>query len=286
MKKTLIGKDNYLFLINDTCRELEVHTNNIVLIKDPRLAHYKKYMNKLFMVIYPNKCLVHKQFLPDEYELKYRPGLDIYKSVFNEQLLDCYEFLENQIDTYYKTDTHINLKGNYLVYIKFIEKINNIFNLNLQAENINIEFKNCILKTIPKGIGDLTWPQNLGDQILDNIDDTYYYSNNILDFYITYVIKNENNIRFLDYKLKDNTLILENETAHWNNVSKYIIYKKNDKKNHKVVIFYDSFLLSILPLYFNLFQEVYLAKCVYNTQLIELINPDYIFEFRVERFLL
>ena len=72
----------------------------------------------------------------------------------------------------------------------------------------------------------------------------------------------------------------------WNIVSKYMIYKKNNLKNFKVIIFYDSFLLNILPLYMELFNEVYMIKNVYSNQLIEMINPDYIFEFRVERFLM
>ena len=58
------------------------------------------------------------------------------------------------------------------------------------------------------------------------------------------------------------------------------------KEKIKVLIFYDSFLLNMIPIYIELFNEVYLIKKVYNNELIQLINPDYIFEFRVERFLL
>ena len=34
MEKTLIGKEDYLFLINDSCKELEIHCNNLNLV-DP-----------------------------------------------------------------------------------------------------------------------------------------------------------------------------------------------------------------------------------------------------------
>jgi hypothetical protein len=126
--------------------------------------------------------------------------------------------------------------------------------------------------------------------VLTDINDKYYYSNDILDFYIYYIIKNEKNIRFLDYNLNDETSLLENKNATWEIISKYIIYVKNDKTNNnnknKIVIFCDSFFLNILPLYLNLFYEVYIIKSMYSNTLIDLIHPDYIFEFRVERFLL
>jgi len=281
MNKTLIGKENYLFLINDSSREIEHQCSEVI----PNITlpiFFKNYM----LVIFPNKSLIYKQFLPDEYNIQYRHALNIYKSQLKENLLDGYEYLKDETDVYYKTDTHINLKGNYIIYKKFIEKVNELYLFNLNVEYINIEKKECILKNLCRGIGDLTWEINLGNQLLNDVSDNYYYSNDILDFYIYYIIKNENNIRFLDYTLKDNTALLENINTTWDIISKYIIYKKNKTCNVKVLIFYDSFLLSILPLYFNLFNEVYLAKCIYNNDLINIINPEYVFEFRVERFLL
>jgi len=38
-------------------------------------------------------------------------------------------------------------------------------------------------------------------------------------------------------------------------------------------------------LYIDLFYEVYMIKTIYNNNLIKLISPDFVFEFRVERFL-
>jgi hypothetical protein len=76
------------------------------------------------------------------------------------------------------------------------------------------------------------------------------------------------------------------QTAGWEILSKHIIYKTNSNTNKlKVIIFYDSFLLSIISLYMELFGEVYMIKSVYDNRLIEAIKPDYVFEFRVERFL-
>jgi len=55
MNKTLIGINNYLFLINYTNRELEVHCNNLLLVNDITLSKYKNTNYILF--IYPNKSL-------------------------------------------------------------------------------------------------------------------------------------------------------------------------------------------------------------------------------------
>lgn len=282
MIKTLIGKNDYLFLINDGCKELETQSSKVIPnIKMPSHLAFSNYI----LIVFPNKSLIQNHYLPERYKGKYRHRLNIYKSHLKEKLLDGYDYLKDENDVYYKTDTHINLKGSYIVYKKFIEKVNELFNLNLIVEIINIEVKTCILKDLCRGVGDLTWETNLGNQVLNDITDTYYYSNDMLDFYTRYIIKNENSIKFLDYKLNDNTLVLENQNASWDIISKYIIYKKNEHCKHIVLIFYDSFLLSTLPLYLNLFGEVYLIKSIYSNDLIKLINPKYVFEFRVERFL-
>jgi len=285
--KTLIGKNGYLFLTNDSANELKVHCDNLDLVQDKSLSRYN--FNQFVMVVLPNKSLMYKDFLPDNYVVKYRPAFDLYKNKFQNNILDGYNALKNEDDTYYKTDTHINLKGNYIIYKQFINRINKLFDLNINKRNINILHKNCELSTTNQGIGDLTWPTNLGDQQLDSMLDNYYFTNDFECFYNKYIIKDESEFRFLSYDLIDETMLLEknNEFAHWNVISKYIIYKKNvnNLPKIKVIVFYDSFLLNILPLYLDLFYEIYMIKQVYNNKFINLINPDYVFEFRVERFL-
>ena len=58
-----------------------------------------------------------------------------------------------------------------------------------------------------------------------------------------------------------------------------------DKVKLRIIIFYDSFLLHVLPLYFSLFNDVYFIKNPYSNEIIEMIKPDYVIEFMVERFL-
>lgn len=284
INKTLIGKDGYLFLCNDSSKSLEVHCKNLNLVSYKKLTQYK--FENYLLFVFPNKCLIYRNFLPDGYNIKYRPSLEIYKKIFGEKMFDLYEILKNETYVYYKTDTHINLKGNYIIYKYFVENVNKKLHLNIKPKNININSKVCILKTLFNGYGDLTQDINVGEQKLGDIKDTFYFTNDFTNLYYLYVIKDCNDIRFLNYKLQDETRILENKLTSWHIISKYIIYKKNpEKPKLKVIFFYDSFLLNILPLYLELFREVYMIKSVYDNKLINVIKPDYVFEFRVERFL-
>jgi len=238
------------------------------------------------MLVYPNKSFIYKKFLPEEYICQFRPAFDVYKSKFQERIHDLYEILKNEEDVYYKTDTHINFKGSYIVYKYFISVLNEKLSVNLIPISIEINCKKCELKTLKYSLGDLTWEQNLGNQKLDNIQDTFYYSDEINMLYCNYKIDNESNIRFLDYEMNDNTLLLDNTIVSWDIVSNYIINVKNSGKiPMKVLVFYDSFLLHSISLYFDIFDEAYFVKDAYSNELISKIQPDYVFEFRVERFL-
>lgn len=282
--KTLLGKNDILFLINDSAKELQVHCENLNLIQDSTLSRFT--FNNYWLFVYPNKSLIYKDSLPDNFVVRYRPALRVYKNKFKDKLHDLYNFLKDETDVYYKTDTHINFKGNYSVYKFFINTVNSRLNLVLIPKEITLSVKQCKLSELQLGIGDLTWSDNVGNQHLNNIEDNYYYSDELPLLYCVHKIKNEDGIRFLDYNLKDNTCLLENQVVNWDIVSKYIIYKKNDNiHNLKVLFFYDSFFSGALPLYLDLFTEVYFVKNVYSNDIINLIKPDFVFEFRVERFL-
>ena len=73
----------------------------------------------------------------------------------------------------------------------------------------------------------------------------------------------------------------------WDIVSKYIITTKNDNVTNKlkVLIFYDSFLLSTMILYMETFYECIFIKRPYTIDLINKNHSDYILEYKVERFL-
>lgn len=282
--KTLIGKNNYLFLINDSSKELEVHCNNLNLVEDKELKRYN--FKNYCLIVFPNKSFIYKDYLPENYSVKYRPALDTYIKVLLDKLIDTYNVLKNEKDIYYKTDTHINIKGSYIVYKYFIEELNKIYKLYIKPKKILILSKKCILSELQLGIGDLLWKQNLGEQIIKDHTDTFYYSNEIKYIYCTHKIQISDKIKILNKDLIEQNNKLEDSIIDWNILTNYILYQKNISDNkYKVLIFYDSFLCSTLSLYLELFEEVYMIKSIYNNNDINIINPDYVFEFRVERFL-
>lgn len=268
--KTLIGKDGYLFLMNDSARELEVHCNNVLLVHDKTFSHYTFPNYCLF--VYPDKSILCKDYLPDNYVAKYRPAMDLYKQHFKERCIDLLDCLKG--DVYYKTDTHINLNGSYLVYQTFIHTVNRLFKWKIIPKQIELFKKTCDLTSLGVGMGDLTWPSNLGDQVIDTTD-TYFFNPSL--YFYCYP---PSGVRVLNYSLQDITDTIK--IIDWEVVSTSIFYVYN--KGPRVIIFYDSFLLGSLRLYFDLF-EVYFIKTSYDNNMIKTINPHFVFEFRVERFL-
>lgn len=288
MNKTLIGKDGFLFLQNDSSREIETHQNNISLVNNDSLNRYKEHKDKCLLTVFPDKSMVLRDFLPDGYNLIYRPNFDVYAEFFGERIIDGYAILQNEPDIFYKTDTHMNLNGCYIIYKHFIKKANELFGFNLSVENLHIEKNITSLVELNIGYGDLIRECNIGNQILENTDDLYFFNDDI-HFYEKYVISHNDPIEFL--YLQNNSFInktneLSNRVVNWDIISNHILHIKNiPNPKCKVLILYDSFLLSTMKLYMKLFDEVYMFKNVFYEKCIHAINPDYIFEFRIERFL-
>jgi hypothetical protein len=282
MAKTIIGKNNYLFLNNDSSSELEIHYN-----PNYKISEYNPYSNlkqNYFLVVFPDKSVVLKDYLPYDYRNVYRPGIDKYKNILKDKLFDGYDIIKNENDIYYKTDTHMTLKGTYLILKNFIDLLNKNYSFKININDIQLQKKYCDnLSGLYLGLGDLTWKDNLNELILDDISDIYIYSEEINNLYKIII---EDPIKMLDYKYNDVSDKYLNKNFTWDILSNNIIYKKNIDKKYKVLIFYDSFLINIAEVLLNMFNETYFVKNVYNEKIINDLNPDYIFEFRVERFLL
>ena len=269
--KTLIGKNSCLFLYNDGARELEVHCNNVNLVKDKKLQRYT--FKNFMLVVFPNKSLIYKDLLPEKYKVQFRPALDDYIKVLNTKIIDTYGVLKNEKDVYYKTDTHINFKGAYIVYKYFLKQLNEIYNLNVIPIETTHSLKTCILSDLQLGIGDLLWETNLGDQYVEDHTDNFYYSDDIEYIYCKHKIQENDKLRILSKDLNDETNKLIGRNVSWEILSTYILHKKNICKNKlKVLIFYDSFLTSSLSLYLDLFEEVYMVKEIYNNNIINTKN--------------
>ena len=143
----------------------------------------------------------------------------------------------------------------------------------------------------------MLFKENIGDLVINNTIDTYYYTDDIPYFYTKYLIDNNEKIIYDNTKIffikAENNKIIDYTTklvgnyTTWDIISKHIIFVENEsiKNNKKILIFYDSFLLHSIQLYFNLFKYTFFSKTSISDEIIEILKPDYIFEFRVERFL-
>jgi hypothetical protein len=278
--KTLFGKDDYLFLINDTSRSLENHCKKFIQYNPFNIDKYLSFINnnKIFFFVFPDKEIICKNFLPNEYKIRNRNKLYYYKAIFKKLIYDSTELFD--ISDYSKTDTHINLKGLYKFYMKACSIISQKFNLNIVTKKIIIKQKEVI------GNGDLIQGLNIGTNVAKKIKEIIYYTD------IPYSIINnkyntDSNIKILEYDFTDISNKYNNKIINWRDIHDKIIHYTNvnalNKK--KIVIFHDSFLLPIIFLFTELFYEVYTIKKFFNTNIIHYINPDYVLEFRVERFL-
>ena len=65
MNKTLIGKEDHLFLINDSCNELNTQCSEVIPnIKIPNHLDLNNYI----LIVFPNKSLILNQYLPERYK--------------------------------------------------------------------------------------------------------------------------------------------------------------------------------------------------------------------------
>lgn len=282
----LKGKKKYLFLKETNGHSLITHTkeSNITLKTDNLEKRYNKYFDKLLFVIFPDKEVVCKDFLPDGIICKFRHWVDIYKGFFNKNIIDGDTILDE--NDYYKTDTHMNNRGGLKIYKKIIEYLNKKFNVNISCKKYNIIESNIdSLTKLSIGLGDLTWDSNKGDLVVDT-NDTYYTIKPCIKFYAERY-NNNDNYQLLDYELNNNSENYVNKIVTWDCISKNLLYKKNKSYfiDKKALIFYDSFLLSTVKLYENIFKEIYLVKNIFKENIIKNIKPDFIIEARVERFL-
>ena len=89
----------------------------------------------------------------------------------------------------------------YLIYILFLDKVKKLFHLgvNLKRATINAVDVNS-LSELNNGLGDLTWSQNLGDQVLSSKNDTFFVSNEINALYTIYEFKENDRIRLMRFQ--------------------------------------------------------------------------------------
>lgn len=284
--KTIIGSDGYLFLSTEV--QLQKQETPPDTIKHFEFK-YLPYLYKTLLIVFPSKCCICHNFLQDSEisTILERKKLTAASNIFDDHFV--YDNTIFDSTDYYKTDSHMNLKGCLKVFNLFVSQFSNFFFTLPSLDLSGLQSKTVTsLSVLGQAIGDLTWPSNLGNQNLQTQEDVYYSIPSCEQIYMVKKVNKNDKLRILSYELVDETEQFDNQVIEWSNIiSPKILFQRNENCNTaRVVIFYDSFLLSTLHLYLNLFHEVYLIKNVFSSQLIDNINPHFVFEFRTERFLL
>ena len=264
LNKTIKGKNNYLFLINDTNNEIRQHFDNNYINKFKyfdftRDYFFKKYlfekMNfKYYYFVVPDKSIVCKDWIPFKYEVIKRNAT---------QFNFIPDFKDNlTYSDYWRYDSHINFKGAKKLVFDYIHHIDNSFTEE-QYENLISE---CSIREI-------TEKQDL----LDEINWSY-----------TEKEKKEIKLSQTEVHLpKINKLRIPDEFLKCRRRNSEYFYNPNSVTNLRVLIFRDSstkFLKFYLSLYFR---EIFLYWDHFeiNKELIKWFKPDVILEIRTERFI-
>lgn len=267
LKKTLKGRNGYLFLINDSNHEIMQHFdqsyqhnfNGDIFL---RFFNFKeKYCNNrnidYYFFIVPDKSLVCKDFLPFDTKSPKRN----YNSI-NNVIPDFIEKLDSTC--YFKCDSHINYVGGKKLAHCYLNYIDN----NFEEEHFNKLIDEQISILDSEHPGDLLMEKNWS---YPDEEKKEYPSEKVTTFRNKYIINLNHNIPEA-FKLERETLYCRNERSF---------------TNLRVLILRDSslsFLKDILSIYFK---EVllYWGYWSFNTELIEWYKPDIILEIKTERFL-
>ena len=264
LKKTLLGLDDYFFLINDTNQELNQHFNpDYESVFDPDLFsecyNFKKEVLSdkfdYYFFVVPDKSVVCKKFLPFETD-NLKRNVDLIDGI--EDFKDCLDETD-----YFKYDTHINFQGGKKLTFKMLNHIDSNFTMEDmdslidQADKIEKERWN-----------DLILPIN------------WSYSE---EFQEKFPIKNTSIIP-RGHALKK---IKDFPEAFKKCGTRESTYYKNDESfsDKRVLIFCGSS-FKVLGYYLSLyFKELffYWDHGTFNSDLITWFNPDLIMEIRAER---
>ena len=265
LKKTIIGKDKYIFLINDSNNEIKQHFdkkytnkfNSDEFTKDYYIKkdYFKKQNISYFYFYVPDKAVLCKDFLP-------------FDTSFLKRNVDKVEYLPNFSDKldytcYWKNDSHMNVKGAKLLSFYFLNYIDNSFNKS-EFEHL-IDECNLIECEDPSDLlSELNWSYSQNDK--------YFLEYSKIEVHVPKSVIN------LD--------VPERFSRSRSRLSEYL-YNPNSFTDKKVLIFRDS-ATENLKYYLSLyFREIFLYwdHLNLNKKLIKWYQPDIIIEIRIEKFL-
>jgi glycosyltransferase involved in cell wall biosynthesis len=269
LKKTLKGKNETLFLINDSSCEIRQHFD-LFYKSIFNMKVFKKYYNRKLkfcnkrkiqyhFFIVPDKSLVCKDQLPFEVGLVKR-NYDSVKGLFP----DFIDYLDES--SYFKNDSHINYYGAKTLVYHYIKTMDKNFTEKDFDRLINEQIKTIDLVKNGDLLTELNWS----------------YSNEEKEEYMhdrTIIYKNNNLKDLRDNLPEEFKFNGKRDTKYWEN--------KNLDSGLKLMVLRDSSMNILYDLISVKYKEIMLCwdHWQFNQELVEWYNPDVIIEIRTERFL-
>ncbi len=254
--------------------KLIVGTNNYIFYETNNYLQKYDYIDQIdLFILYPNKMLLLKNYLPNTLQDKYKTvnntKIDDYYMKYSYKFVNTYKILNNYDNIYYKTDNLLNLYGHYIIYINVINRLNLIINKPgdaLQVSKISLNYFNC---------NDLLYLNlDLGNNNICDKNDLFYFSTDIIQFYKR-KLKENNAVIFYNYNLENITEDLINKTIDIHILFKTIILKKNNNHKYKCIMFYTDYMCHALSLYMNTFEEIYMICSKFDNSLYNMIKNKF-----------
>ena len=264
--KVLLGKENWLFLQNDTNRIVEQNTGKLLLTP----GGYAKWVRTLqartailnsqgiqyCFLIAPNKECVYPEYLPDDYKIS-------EQRIINQLMNQCQG---HNIKIYYQLELLKLYKSEKLLYPLANTHWNGIGAFIAYDQLMNDINRNVVHTKI------LTWQD-------------IYYDEEMLAADLGNKLTPMQSSVFAWGRVQapQAQVIFDNEVV--NSGREQITLNKNTALP-TAVIFHDSFMEMILPYLMESFSKIYLfhTPCV-NYDFIEAVKPDVVITEMVERFL-
>ena len=277
----IIGNDGYLFLgvsnqplgINFLYGLVDENiVKNAVSIFKKKHDYLDKNYVKSLIVIVPSKQLIYKEKMPARFGFKIGVWIDSFLKYAKQQnliVLFPKKLLETQEkETYFKTDSHWNHYGSYLVYDKTIDELNKIYHTKLQKID-GLTFSDRIT-------GGLDLSRFLKIDKEKDIHDKDIMWETFIDEHI---------ITRCEFLIDKESKILEcqqiKNIATDVNTKSYYTFNKTALNKKKLLWIRDSFGVNNSPLYQATFEEIiqihpaFVNKNIFHS-LVEKEKPDYV----------
>jgi len=271
LKKTLRGKNNIFFLINDSNQEIPQHYDNtyktkleyeifIKSIKSKKEFLMKSNINYNLFII-PDKSITLREYLPFETTTPTR-----HTENLKGYLYDLNEIVTKE-DTL-SNDTHLSEKSSPKIVSYILSKM---YNKPCSYFKTVLDTK---ISLIPyEHEGDLFNYQNWSYD-----KDSLYYENKFIKS-----SKVELNNKYKSIAQKD----IPQEFRHVSQRTSNYYINENPILNKKAIILHDSATEKLMKTFIATYKEVffYWDHWYFNKDLINWFNPDDVIEIRTERFL-